>query len=110
MGSPNVTSNYQGYAEADICNKVEHLRNKMFYLVHGAADDNVQFQQSMILAYHLAKKGILFRQQVTLSFHLLCSCINKKNLHISVTFVYVLIRFGLNRYLELLQNYLFITI
>ncbi|XP_011502782.1 PREDICTED: dipeptidyl aminopeptidase-like protein 6 [Ceratosolen solmsi marchali] len=64
MGSPNVTSNYQGYAEADICNKVEHLRNKMFYLVHGIADDNVQFQQSMTLAYHLAKKGILFRQQV----------------------------------------------
>ncbi|XP_058799577.1 inactive dipeptidyl peptidase 10 isoform X3 [Phymastichus coffea] len=64
MGSSNVTDNYQGYAEADLVNKVDYLREKMFYLVHGTADDNVHFQQSMILARHLAKKGILFRQQV----------------------------------------------
>ncbi|XP_043277514.1 inactive dipeptidyl peptidase 10 isoform X2 [Venturia canescens] len=64
MGLPNVTSNYKGYAESDVYNKIEYLRNKMFYLVHGTADDNVQFQQSMALARHLAKKGILFRQQV----------------------------------------------
>lgn len=64
MGLPNVTSNYKGYAESDVYNKIEYLRNKMFYLVHGTADDNVQFQQSMVLARHLAKKGILFRQQV----------------------------------------------
>ncbi|XP_046609663.1 dipeptidyl peptidase 4 isoform X3 [Neodiprion virginianus] len=64
MGSPNVTSNYKGYEESDVFKKVEHLRNKMYYLVHGTADDNVQFQQSMALAGHLAKKGILFRQQV----------------------------------------------
>ncbi|XP_024943721.1 prolyl endopeptidase FAP [Cephus cinctus] len=64
MGSPNVTSNYKGYAESDVYIKVENLRNKMFYLVHGTADDDAQFQQSMALARHLAKKGILFRQQV----------------------------------------------
>lgn len=64
MGFPNVASNYKGYAESDVYEKVEYLRNKMFYLVHGTADDNVQFQQSMALARHLAKKGILFRQQV----------------------------------------------
>lgn len=64
MGLPNVTSNYKGYEESDVFKKVEHLRNKMYYLVHGTADDNVQFQQSMALAGHLAKKGILFRQQV----------------------------------------------
>lgn len=64
MGLPDVISNYKGYAESDIFEKVEHLRDKMFYLVHGTADDNVQFQQSMALTHHLAKKGILFRQQV----------------------------------------------
>ncbi|KAK0157917.1 hypothetical protein PV328_011602 [Microctonus aethiopoides] len=64
MGLPNVTSNYKGYAESDVYNKIEYLRDKMFYLVQGTADDNVQFQQSMALARHLAKKGILFRQQV----------------------------------------------
>ncbi|KZC11531.1 Seprase, partial [Dufourea novaeangliae] len=64
MGLPTVVSNYKGYAESDVYDKVEYLRNKMFYLVHGTADDNVQFQQSMTLARHLARKGILFRQQV----------------------------------------------
>lgn len=64
MGLPNVTSNYKGYAESDVYNKIEYLRNKMFYIVQGTADNNVQFQQSMTLARHLAKKGILFRQQV----------------------------------------------
>ncbi|EZA53922.1 inactive dipeptidyl peptidase 10 isoform X2 [Ooceraea biroi] len=64
MGLPNLTSNYKGYTESNVYDKVEYLRDKMFYLVHGTADDNVQFQQSMALARHLAKKGILFRQQV----------------------------------------------
>ncbi|XP_012217844.1 inactive dipeptidyl peptidase 10 isoform X2 [Linepithema humile] len=64
MGLPNVTSNYKGYADSNVYDKIEYLRNKMFYLVHGTADDNVQFQQSMALARYLAKKGILFRQQV----------------------------------------------
>lgn len=64
MGLPNISSNYKGYDESNVYNKVENLHDKMFYLVHGTADDNVQFQQSMALARHLVKKGILFQQQV----------------------------------------------
>lgn len=64
MGLPNASSNYKGYDESNVYNKVENLRHKMFYLVHGTADDNVQFQQSMALANHLVKRGILFQQQV----------------------------------------------
>lgn len=64
MGSPNITSNYQGYFKADLSNKIKNFRNKMFYLIQGTADNNVHFQQSMILAKHLTEKGILYRQQV----------------------------------------------
>lgn len=64
MGLPNVTDNYKGYEEADVSRKALKLKDKMLYLVHGSADDNVHLQQSMALVRALADSGTLFRQQV----------------------------------------------
>ena len=67
MGMPNVTGNYKGYNDADLTRRGDGFRgsDKMFYLVHGSADDNVHFQHSMMLARALTASGVLFRQQVS---------------------------------------------
>lgn len=65
MGLPNITDNYKGYEEADVSKWAESLRDKMFYLIHGTADDNVHFHQSMALVKALTSRGVLFRQQAS---------------------------------------------
>lgn len=65
MGLPNVTDNYKGYDEADVSKKTALLKDKMFYLVHGTADDNVHLQQTMVLVRALSESDTLFRQQVS---------------------------------------------
>lgn len=64
MGLPTVNDNLEGYKSAELLNKCEGLRDKLYFLVHGTLDDNVHYQQSMMLSKVLEEKDIMFRQQV----------------------------------------------
>lgn len=64
MGLPTPSDNLQGYIDAQLLNKVEGLRDKEYFLIHGTLDDNVHYQQSMLLSKVLEENDILFRQQV----------------------------------------------
>ncbi|XP_067000020.2 inactive dipeptidyl peptidase 10 [Anabrus simplex] len=63
MGTPNVTDNYRGYEESDVTKRAGNLRDKLFLLIHGTADDTVHYQQSMMLVKALTDEGVLFRHQ-----------------------------------------------
>ncbi|KAL2712951.1 venom dipeptidyl peptidase 4 isoform X2 [Vespula squamosa] len=63
MGLPTIADNLQGYEKGQLLNKVDNIKTKMYYLIHGTLDDNVHYQQSLMLAKVLEQKDILFRQQ-----------------------------------------------
>ncbi|XP_012141097.2 venom dipeptidyl peptidase 4 isoform X2 [Megachile rotundata] len=63
MGLPTFEDNLHGYEKGQLLNKVDNIKTKMYYLIHGTLDDNVHYQQSLLLAKVLEQKDILFRQQ-----------------------------------------------
>jgi dipeptidyl-peptidase-4 len=56
--------NRKGYENSNILNFVENFRNKSYMLIHGSLDDNVHYQQSMVLSRALELKDIQFDQIV----------------------------------------------
>ncbi|XP_021949323.2 venom dipeptidyl peptidase 4 [Folsomia candida] len=61
MGLPQ--ENLKSYNESDVTNFIQNFKNKHFLLVHGNADDNVHYQQSMYLSRALELGDIIFQQQ-----------------------------------------------
>ncbi|KFB44705.1 AGAP008176-PA-like protein [Anopheles sinensis] len=60
MGRP--TDNAIGYNQSDISSFTEELKNHLFLLIHGTADDNVHYQQSMVFVRALLDHDVDFEQ------------------------------------------------
>lgn len=64
MGLPTPSDNVGGYEQGQLLNKAANIKSNSYYLIHGTLDDNVHYQQSLLLAKILEENDILFRQQV----------------------------------------------
>jgi dipeptidyl-peptidase 4 len=65
MGLPTDTDNLGGYNRTDVTRLVDNIKYHDFLLIHGNADDNVHYQQAMVLARALQEKSIMFEQMVS---------------------------------------------
>ncbi|TRY64286.1 hypothetical protein TCAL_02614 [Tigriopus californicus] len=62
MGLPNPGDNIDGYNNADTTKDVEKLRNKKLFIAHGTGDDNVHYQNSLMIIRALEEADILFQE------------------------------------------------
>lgn len=64
MGLPTLADNAAAYESSRMMNFVNNipLHNKTYMLVHGTLDDNVHFQQGMLLARALERQDIQFKE------------------------------------------------
>jgi len=58
MGLPE--DNLDGYNRTDISRRSEGIRGKKYMLIHGTRDDNVHYQQALMLAKALEHNDIQF--------------------------------------------------
>lgn len=66
MGLPS--QNLEKYLDTSVLEQVDNFRNHDFMLIHGSGDDNVHYQQSLMLAKVLQANDILFEEMVSFGF------------------------------------------
>ena len=66
MGVPRDPLTIQAYNNSDISLHIDELKNHQYLIIHGNADDNVHYQQSMVLIRELEVEDIQFEQTVSL--------------------------------------------
>lgn len=64
MGLPTPEDNEIGYNNTDLTREAEGFRGRRYFIIHGNADDNVHYQNAMLLVKALEHADIDFRQQV----------------------------------------------
>jgi len=62
MGLPTPEDNLEKYHESSVLERIENFKNHDFLLIHGSGDDNVHYQQSLMLAKVLQHNDILFEE------------------------------------------------
>uniref|UniRef100_T1PEM9 Venom dipeptidyl peptidase 4 n=1 Tax=Musca domestica TaxID=7370 RepID=T1PEM9_MUSDO len=62
MGLPTEGDNLKKYLETSVLEEISNFRTHNYLLIHGSGDDNVHYQQSLMLAKVLQANDILFEE------------------------------------------------
>nr|AGX25161.1 dipeptidyl peptidase [Leptinotarsa decemlineata] len=63
MGLPTPEDNELGYNNSDVTRMAKLFEGRNYFIIHGSGDDNVHYQNSMLLVKALEYADIDFRQQ-----------------------------------------------